>query len=48
MKTRSIIHRLGLVLRREGVGEKTVLFVSFPGYGQKNLMEKYAKLTPVS
>src|SRR5262249_24841860 len=31
----------GLVLRREGAGESTKLTVSFPGYGQKKLVEKY-------
>jgi len=34
----------GLVLRREGAGESTKLTVSFPGYGQKKLVEKYANL----
>lgn len=34
----------GLVLRREGNGDNTKLTVSFPGYGQKKLVEKYAKL----
>src|SRR6185312_532386 len=34
----------GLVLRREGVGESTKLTVSFPGYGQKKLVQKYANL----
>ena len=34
----------GLVLRREGAGESTKLTVSFPGYGQKKLIEKYAGL----
>jgi DNA helicase II / ATP-dependent DNA helicase PcrA len=34
----------GLVLRREGAGESTKLTVSFPGYGQKKLVEKYAGL----
>jgi DNA helicase-2/ATP-dependent DNA helicase PcrA len=34
----------GLVLRREGVGELTKLTVSFPGYGQKKLVQKYAGL----
>jgi DNA helicase II / ATP-dependent DNA helicase PcrA len=34
----------GLVLRREGSGDATKLTVSFPGYGQKKLMEKYAGL----
>jgi len=34
----------GLVLRREGSGDNVKLTVSFPGYGQKKLMEKYANL----
>jgi DNA helicase-2/ATP-dependent DNA helicase PcrA len=34
----------GLVLRREGSGELTKVTVSFPGYGQKKLIEKYAGL----
>jgi DNA helicase-2/ATP-dependent DNA helicase PcrA len=34
----------GLVLRREGVGDATKLLVSFPGFGQKKLVEKYAGL----
>ena len=34
----------GLVLRREGVGETAKLTVSFPGFGQKKLVEKYAGL----
>jgi DNA helicase II / ATP-dependent DNA helicase PcrA len=34
----------GLVLSREGVGESTKLTVSFPGYGQKKLVQKYAGL----
>ena len=34
----------GLVLRREGTGPTTKLTVSFPGYGQKKLVEKYAGL----
>jgi DNA helicase-2/ATP-dependent DNA helicase PcrA len=34
----------GLVLRREGVGESSKLTVTFPGYGQKKLIEKYAGL----
>lgn len=34
----------GLVLRREGVGESLKLTVTFPGYGQKKLVEKYAGL----
>ncbi|HEY8227892.1 MAG TPA: UvrD-helicase domain-containing protein [Pyrinomonadaceae bacterium] len=34
----------GLVLKREGAGESTKLTVSFPGYGQKKLVQKYAGL----
>lgn len=34
----------GLVLRREGAGDQTKVTVSFPGYGQKKLIEKYAGL----
>ncbi len=34
----------GLVLRREGSGDTTKLTVSFPGFGQKKLIEKYAGL----
>jgi DNA helicase-2/ATP-dependent DNA helicase PcrA len=34
----------GLVLRREGSGDNTKLTISFPGYGQKKLVQKYANL----
>ena len=34
----------GLVLRREGQGEEAKLTVSFPGYGLKKLVAKYAGL----
>jgi DNA helicase-2/ATP-dependent DNA helicase PcrA len=34
----------GLVLRREGSGDNIKLTVSFPGHGQKKLIEKYANL----
>jgi DNA helicase-2/ATP-dependent DNA helicase PcrA len=34
----------GLVLRREGSGDQSKVTVSFPGYGQKKLIEKYAGL----
>jgi DNA helicase-2/ATP-dependent DNA helicase PcrA len=34
----------GLVLRREGVGDSLKLTVTFPGYGQKKLVQKYASL----
>jgi DNA helicase II / ATP-dependent DNA helicase PcrA len=34
----------GLVLRREGVGDGLKLTVTFPGFGQKKLIQKYANL----
>ncbi len=34
----------GLVLRREGAGDSLKLTVSFPGYGQKKLVQKFANL----
>src|SRR6266542_1882998 len=34
----------GLVLHREGIGDSTKLTVSFPGYGQKKLVQKFANL----
>ena len=34
----------GLVLRREGTGDNVKLTVTFPGFGQKKLIEKYANL----
>lgn len=34
----------GLVLRREGAGDDAKLTVSFPGFGQKKLIEKFANL----
>ncbi len=34
----------GLVLRREGAGDALKLTVTFPGYGQKKLVQKYAGL----
>lgn len=34
----------GLVLRREGSGDQTKLTISFPGFGQKKLIEKFANL----
>ncbi|MEZ5307648.1 MAG: 3'-5' exonuclease [Pyrinomonadaceae bacterium] len=36
----------GLVLRREATGDNVKLTVSFPGYGQKKLIEKFANLEP--
>ena len=37
----------GLVLRREGSGDNVKLTISFPGFGQKKLIEKFAKLQKV-
>jgi DNA helicase-2/ATP-dependent DNA helicase PcrA len=37
----------GLILRREGSGDNVKLTVSFPGFGQKKLIEKYANLEKV-
>ena len=37
----------GLVLRREGSGDNAKLTVSFAGFGQKKLVEKYANLQKV-
>ena len=34
----------GLVLRREGAGDSLKLTVTFPGFGQKKLVQKYAGL----
>ncbi len=34
----------GLVLRREGTGDNTKLTISFPGFGQKKLILKFANL----
>ncbi len=34
----------GLVLRREGAGDDVKLTVSFPGFGQKKLIERFANL----
>jgi DNA helicase-2/ATP-dependent DNA helicase PcrA len=32
----------GTILRREGEGEDAKLTISFPGYGLKKIVEKYA------
>jgi DNA helicase-2/ATP-dependent DNA helicase PcrA len=37
----------GLVLRREGSGDNVKLTVTFPGFGQKKLIEKFANLEKV-
>ncbi|MGD9562567.1 MAG: ATP-dependent helicase [Pyrinomonadaceae bacterium] len=36
----------GLVLRREGTGDNVKLTISFPGFGMKKLIEKFANLEP--
>ncbi len=41
---RHVKYGRGLVLRREGVGDSLKLTVTFPGYGQKKLVQKYANL----
>ncbi|KXK04830.1 MAG: ATP-dependent DNA helicase Rep [Acidobacteria bacterium OLB17] len=43
----NVIHQKygrGLVLRREGSGDNVKLTISFPGFGQKKLIEKFANL----
>ncbi len=35
----------GLVVKVEGEGDQTKLTISFPGYGMKKMIEKYAELT---
>jgi DNA helicase-2/ATP-dependent DNA helicase PcrA len=37
----------GVVLRSEGAGEDTKLTVSFPGYGQKKFVAKFAALESI-
>jgi DNA helicase-2/ATP-dependent DNA helicase PcrA len=37
----------GLVLRKEGEGDGEKLTISFPGYGLKKLMAKFAELKTV-
>lgn len=44
MHVRHAKYGRGLVLRREGTGDGAKLTVSFPGYGQKKLIEKFAGL----
>jgi len=43
-KVRHAQFGVGLILKAEPDGEDTKLTVSFPGYGQKKLMAKYAGL----
>jgi DNA helicase-2/ATP-dependent DNA helicase PcrA len=46
LRSGSVIHHpkygRGTVLRREGDGEDAKLTISFPGYGLKKIVEKYA------
>jgi len=44
MKVRHAKFGMGTILAAEGEGEDTKLTVSFPGYGQKKFMTKYAGL----
>ena len=46
-KVRHSKYGVGTVLDCEGVGEDTKLTVSFPGFGKKKLMERYASLEKV-
>jgi DNA helicase-2/ATP-dependent DNA helicase PcrA len=43
-RVRHARYGLGVVLRVEGVGEDAKLTVSFPGFGQKKFVAKYAQL----
>jgi DNA helicase-2/ATP-dependent DNA helicase PcrA len=36
----------GTVLRREGDGDDAKLYIQFPGYGMKKLVEKFAGIKP--
>jgi len=46
-KVRHPKYGIGTVLESEGEGENTKLTVSFPGYGRKKLVERYASLEKV-
>ncbi|TAM81831.1 MAG: ATP-dependent DNA helicase Rep [Acidobacteria bacterium] len=46
-KVRHPKYGIGTVLDSEGVGEDTKVTVSFPGYGRKKLVERYASLEKV-
>ncbi len=46
-KVRHPKYGIGIVLACEGEGDDTRLTVSFPGYGQKKLVERYASLEKV-
>jgi DNA helicase-2/ATP-dependent DNA helicase PcrA len=44
MRVKHPKYGFGLVLKREGEGDGAKLLVSFPGFGQKKLVEKFANL----
>jgi DNA helicase II / ATP-dependent DNA helicase PcrA len=44
MRVKHPKYGFGLVLRREGDGDAAKILVSFPGFGQKKLVEKFANL----
>jgi DNA helicase-2/ATP-dependent DNA helicase PcrA len=46
-KVRHPKYGVGTVLASEGEGEDTKLTVSFPGYGRKKLVERYASLEKI-
>jgi DNA helicase-2/ATP-dependent DNA helicase PcrA len=46
-KVRHPKYGIGIVLDSEGEGEDTKLTVSFPGYGRKKLVERYASLEKI-
>ncbi|MGH9841033.1 MAG: ATP-dependent helicase [Blastocatellia bacterium] len=47
MRVRHAKYGQGLIVKREGEGDNAKLTVSFPGYGQKKLIEKFAGLERV-
>ncbi len=47
VRVRHAKYGIGTILQCEGAGEDTKLTVSFPGYGEKKLMEKYATLEKI-
>jgi DNA helicase II / ATP-dependent DNA helicase PcrA len=48
MRVRHSQYGPGIILRCEGEGDGLKLTISFPGYGMKKLVEKYAKLEKVT
>ncbi len=47
MKVRHAQYGQGLIVKREGEGDSVKLTITFPGYGLKKMIEKYAKLERV-